>query len=422
MGLGLLSSHVGSAKIENSLVDLEYPRSYRVPPADACGQSQAACLGGGNVLLADPSCGPCGNVTHAWGGDALSADAATENADATMFSKFSTFYQLENPETDVALLDNELIHKMAELSRILKIRAVDADGIRDLAGREWQRGQYDFHGLEFDLPQKLRSQSELRIAIWMLVAVRQQTKVLYGWHQKQIDEMIVWLEGYIKEKVRTGGLSTRATSYPAKASANLERQQVAKMLGVPSLIDEQPGYRGCTSAACTHLLYCLGLTPTPQSVRDALKEDGRNDPSWHDLFNGFSNKFGLDSDIVFDNKQSKKRISAADVLRLEGVYILQLQLVPNKVNHPEASLEYHMLAFDGDRKVLFDDQVVHGNGVQSISQDELLHGVEQHTQMRKNKQDVNRACRGKFKALLNPADWYDFKFTKIVKFKKTVTV
>ena len=134
--------------------------------------------------------------------------------------------------------------------------------------------------------------------------------------------------------------------------------------------------------SCVHsrtLLLQLGLAPTLQSVPDSLKENGRNDPSWHDLLNGFSSKFGLDSD-VFDNKHSKKEFtSAADVLRLEGVYILQVQLIPNKVNHPKASLEYHMLAFDGDRKVLFDDQVVDGNGVQSISLDELVYEVEQHT-------------------------------------------
>ena len=143
------------------------------------------------------------------------------------------------------------------------------------------------------------------------------------------------------------------------------------------------------------------------------------------MLNGFSSKFGLDSD-VFDNKHSKKEFtSAADVLRLEGVYILQVQLIPNKVNHPKASLEYHMLAFDGDRKVLFDDQVVDGNGVQSISPDELVYVVEQHTcetQMKENQQAVNRACRKKFRALLNPEDWHDFKFTKIIKFTKTDTI
>ena len=104
---------------------------------------------------------------------------------------------------------------------------------------------------------------------------------------------------------------------------------------------------------------------------------------------------------------------------------MQAQLIPSKTNHPKASLEYHILAFDGDRKVLFDDQVVHGNGVQSMSRDELVYEVEQHaceTQMKENQQAVNRACRKKFRALLNPEDWYDFKFTKIIKFNKTATI
>jgi len=83
----------------------------------------------------------------------------------------------------------------------------------------------------------------------------------------------VWLEGYIKEKVRTGGLSTSATSYSAKGSANLERQQVAKMLGVPSLIDEQvSGAKGlqqyelhsiCYELQPTGIAICTYNTPVP---------------------------------------------------------------------------------------------------------------------------------------------------------------
>ena len=80
--------------------DVHTHKSTAVPTVgpSACG------LGSADVLLVNPPCGPCLIVTHGWGGDALSADVATENADAPVLLEFSKFDQLENPETVARIL------------------------------------------------------------------------------------------------------------------------------------------------------------------------------------------------------------------------------------------------------------------------------------------------------------------------------